>query len=156
MQPGRLIIPDQLVDYTWGREHTFDDGATGEMMHIDFTQPYDRKLRLALLGAAERGNIKHQESGTHGVTQGPRLETAAEIRRMAQDGCDIVGMTCMPEAALAREQGLAYANVCMVVNAAAGLDDQPLTIEFMRAILQREAQVVGELLREFLASYSVS
>ncbi|MEH6609901.1 MAG: S-methyl-5'-thioinosine phosphorylase [Halioglobus sp.] len=156
MQPGRLIIPDQLVDYTWGREHTFDDGATGEMMHIDFTEPYDRKLRLALLAAAERAKIKYQESGTHAVTQGPRLETAAEVRRMAQDGCDIVGMTCMPEAALAREAGLAYANVCMVVNAAAGLDDQPLTLEFMRAILQREAQVVGELLREFLGSYSAS
>ncbi len=153
-QPGRLIIPDQLIDYTWGREHTFDEGGDEPLMHIDFTEPYDRDLRLALLAAAERGRIAHLDSGIHGVTQGPRLETAAEVRRMARDGCDIVGMTCMPEAALAREAGLAYANVCMVVNAAAGLDDQPLTLEFMRAILEREALVVGELLRRFLADYS--
>ncbi len=149
MQPGELVIPDQVIDYTWGREHTYDDGASGELMHIDFTEPYDRELRLALIEVARNRAIDHEDSGTYGATQGPRLETAAEIRRMARDGCDIVGMTGMPEAALARELGLAYAAVCMVVNAAAGLDDRPLSLDMMREILVREAGVVGLLLQSF-------
>ncbi len=149
MQPGELVIPDQVIDYTWGREHTYDDGASGELMHVDFTEPYDRELRLALIEVARSRAIDHEDSGTYGATQGPRLETAAEIRRMAGDGCDIVGMTGMPEAALARELGLAYAAVCMVVNAAAGLDDRPLSLDMMREILVREAGVVGLLLQSF-------
>ncbi len=146
MRPGRLVIPDQIVDYTWGREHTFDTGADDTLMHIDFTYPYDRGLREALLETALHEQIPHRGDGVHGVMQGPRLETAAEIRRMASDGCDLVGMTGMPEAALARELGIAYASVCMVVNAAAGLDDKPLTLDMMRETLQREAAVVGRLL----------
>ena len=152
MQTGRLVIPDQVIDYTWGREHTFDDGADGSLMHIDFTEPYERELRLALLDAAAAGRIPHEPSGVHGITQGPRLETAAEIQRMARDGCDIVGMTGMPEAALAREIGLAYAAECMVVNPAAGLGDMPLTLEMMREILAREAAVVRDLLAILLRS----
>lgn len=146
MLPGRLVIPDQLVDYTWGREHTFDDGSSGSLQHIDFTEPYDSELRGALISAAERGGLKCETGGVLGVTQGPRLETAAEVQRMARDGCDLVGMTGMPEAALARELGLAYVSVCMVVNAAAGLGDQPLSLSSMQAILQREIAVVRSLL----------
>ncbi len=146
MRPGRLLIPDQLIDYTWGREHSFDDGSSGALLHIDFTEPYDRDLRLALLEAADRARIPHEATGVLGVTQGPRLETAAEIQRMARDGCDTVGMTGMPEAALAREAGLAYAAVCMVVNPAAGLGDLPLTLDNMRRILAQESAVVQELL----------
>ena len=155
MQPGRLVIPDQLIDYTWGREHSFDDGASGDLMHIDFTEPYDRELRMALVQVADAGRIPHEASGVHGVTQGPRLETAAEIRRMARDGCDVVGMTGMPEASLARELGLSYAAVCMVVNPAAGLGDLPISLAMMREILQREAAVVTQLLQRLLdARYS--
>jgi 5'-methylthioinosine phosphorylase len=150
MQPGRLVIPHQLIDYTWGREHTFDDGRGGPLMHIDFTEPYDRELRKALLAAASEAGIACEDAAVYGVTQGPRLETAAEIRRMAADGCDVVGMTGMPEAALARELGVAYASVCMVVNPAAGLGEQPISLEMMRDILQREAGVVGELLRALM------
>ncbi|MAT93945.1 MAG: 5'-methylthioadenosine phosphorylase [Halioglobus sp.] len=150
MRPGRLLIPDQLIDYTWGREHTVDDGGNGALQHIDFTEPYDRELRLALVDAAQRGRIPHEPSGVHGVTQGPRLETAAEVQRMARDGCDVVGMTGMPEASLARELGLAYACVCMVVNPAAGLGDLPLTLDMMRQILQQEAAVVRQLLAELI------
>lgn len=150
MRPGRLLIPDQIIDYTWGREHSFDDGRDGALMHIDFTEPYERKLRMALLAAADRVGIPHEAAGVHGVTQGPRLETAAEIRRMARDGCDVVGMTGMPEAALARELDLPYACVCMVVNTAAGLGDIPLTIAMMRATLVQEAAVVRQLLSELL------
>lgn len=150
MQTGRLLIPDQVIDYTWGREHTFDDGSSGSVMHIDFTEPYDRELRLDLLAAASSARIPHEPSGVQGVMQGPRLETAAEIQRMARDGCDVVGMTGMPEASLARELEVPYASVCMVVNPAAGLGDLPLTITMMKKILEREAAVVRQLLGEYL------
>jgi 5'-methylthioinosine phosphorylase len=150
MRPGRLVLPDQVIDYTWGREHTVDDGSTGGLQHIDFTEPYDRELRLALIAAATSSGISHEACGVHGVMQGPRLESAAEIRRMARDGCDIVGMTGMPEASLARELGLAYASVCMVVNPAAGLGDMPISLDMMRSTLQREAAVVRQLLQQLL------
>lgn len=150
MQTGRLLIPDQVIDYTSGREHTFDDGHSGSLMHIDFTEPYDRQLRLDLVAAASSARIPHEPSGVMGVTQGPRLETAAEIQRMARDGCDVVGMTGMPEASLARELGLPYVSICMVVNPAAGLGDLPLTITMMKEILMREAAVVRQLLLELL------
>jgi 5'-methylthioinosine phosphorylase len=150
MRPGRLLIPDQVIDYTWGREHTFDDGREGALKHIDFTEPYDHGLRAALLAAADAAGIPHEVSGVHGITQGPRLETAAEIRRMARDGCDVVGMTGMPEAALARELDLPYASICMVVNPAAGLGELPLTTAMMREILISEAAVVRNLLSALL------
>ena len=150
MLPGRLVIPDQLIDYTWGREHTVDDGSEGALRHIDFTEPYDPALRAALLAAAAGAGIPCASSAVHGVTQGPRLETAAEIQRMARDGCDVVGMTGMPEASLARELGLAYASVCMVVNPAAGLGEEPISLQMMRATLAREAAVVRMLLRALL------
>ncbi len=150
LAPGRLVIPDQLIDYTWGREHSFDDGSSGALQHIDFTEPYDSALRTALAEAAVGAGITCETQGVHGVTQGPRLETAAEIRRMAADGCDVVGMTGMPEAALARELGMAYASVCMVVNPAAGLGEGPISLAMMRAILDREASVVGRLLAGLL------
>lgn len=153
MRPGRLVIPDQVIDYTWGREHSIDTGECGTLMHIDFTEPYDAALRRRVLAAASDEGIAHAARGVHGVTQGPRLETAAEIRRMARDGCDVVGMTGMPEASLAREMGLAYASVCMVVNAAAGLDDKPLTLEMMRETLQQEAAVVRRLLAAVAAGF---
>ena len=143
---GTLVIPDQLIDYTWGREHTIDDGSSGELQHIDFTEPYDANLRTALLDVAAAQKIIHVASATHAVAQGPRLETAAEVRRLAKDGCDIVGMTGMPEAALARELKMAYAAICMVVNPAAGLGDEPISLDMMRDTLQREAVVVAQLL----------
>lgn len=153
MRPGRLVIPDQIVDYTWGREHTVDTGQSGSLQHIDFSEPYDNALRQRLLASASVADIAHEGAGVHGVTQGPRLESAAEIRRMGRDGCDLVGMTGMPEASLARELGLAYASVCMVVNAAAGLDDKPLTLAMMRATLLQEAAVVRQLISALAAEY---
>ena len=150
MRPGRLLIPDQVIDYTWGREHSVDEGSEGALMHIDFTEPYDRELRLKLLAAANAAGIPHASSGVHGVTQGPRLETAAEIQRMARDGCDVVGMTGMPESSLARELGVPFACICMVVNPAAGIGDLPLSITTMREILVREAAVVRQLLSGLL------
>ncbi len=146
MVPGSLVLPDQIIDYTWGREHTIGDGSDGQLLHIDFSEPYDVALRAELLRAAQASGVDVIAGGVHGVAQGPRLETAAEIRRMASDGCDVVGMTGMPEASLAREMGLAYASLCMVVNAAAGLGDEPLSLAAMHDILRRETVVVRRLL----------
>ncbi len=118
--PARLIFPDQLVDYTWGRAHTFADGEMQPLQHVEFTAPFGARARTALAAAAGAVGLDFHPTGTYGATQGPRLETAAEIDRMERDGCDIVGMTGMPEAALAREVGLDYAICGVVVNWAAG------------------------------------
>lgn len=150
MTPGQLVIPDQLIDYTWGRKHSFFDGGELPLDHIDFTEPYDAGLRLRLIEAAAALQLPVSPTATYAATQGPRLETAAEIRRLKNDGCDIVGMTGMPEAALAAELQLAYAAVCLVVNPAAGLGEMPITTAAMHAILDRESVVFGELLSAFL------
>lgn len=120
MRPGTVAIPDQIVDYTWGREHTFFEGDMDAVTHIDFTEPYCPQLRAALLDAADRAGLSVARDGTYAATQGPRLESAAEIDRLERDGCDMVGMTGMPEAALARELGMSYACCAVIANQAAG------------------------------------
>jgi 5'-methylthioadenosine phosphorylase len=120
LPPGTLIVPDQIIDYTWGRSSTFFDGGDAPVRHIDFTHPYDAPLRQRLLAAIGAAGEQAVDGGVYASTQGPRLETAAEIDRFERDGADIVGMTGMPEAALAREQGLPYAAIGVVVNYAAG------------------------------------
>ncbi len=120
MEPGCLAFPDQIIDYTWARDHTFIEDDLSEVLHVDFTHPYSEELRGHLIEAARQAGLNARESGTYGATQGPRLESAAEIVRMERDGCDIVGMTGMPEAALARELGLEYASCAVVANWAAG------------------------------------
>lgn len=119
-RPGRLVFPDQLIDYTWGREHSFFEATDQAVQHVDFTTPFNSAIHRRLVDTASRLGIDAWTSGTYGVTQGPRLETAAEIDRMERDGCDVVGMTAMPEAGLARERGIPYALCGLVVNAAAG------------------------------------
>ena len=119
--PGHFVVPHDLVDYTWGREHTFSDGAPGSVLHhVDVSEPFDARLRANLLSCLARAGLPHSAHGVYAVAQGPRWETAAEVRRYERDGCDIVGMTAMPEAGLARELGLRYAMLCLVVNPAAG------------------------------------
>lgn len=136
LAPGSLVIPHQIIDYTWARPQTFFEGGKGAVVHIDFTRPYSEELRRTLLRAAGQAGIDVAESGTYGVTQGPRLETAAEIDRLERDGCDIVGMTAMPEAALARELDLEYATCAVVVNAAAGRGrEDTITMESIEANL---------------------
>ncbi len=120
MAPGVLAFPDQLVDYTWGRHCTFFEDNLSHVTYIDLTEPYCGELRARLIEAARALNLGARESCTYAAMQGPRLETAAEIRRLERDGCDIVGMTGMPEAALARELGLRYATCAVVANRAAG------------------------------------
>ena len=130
LAPGDLVIPDQLIDYTWGRAGTFYGSHAEVGMHIDFTHPFDAPLRARLSGAADMLGFHLQEGGVYGCTQGPRLETAAEICRMAGDGADIVGMTAMPEAVLARELGIPYAQLNVVANYAAGIGESAHGIEF--------------------------
>lgn len=115
-----IVIPDQIIDYTYGRAHTFHAGTRDKFEHIDFTEPYAASVRERLLAALVKTGVPHVPNGVYGATQGPRLETAAEIQRMERDGCTIVGMTGMPEASLARELGIEYACCAMVVNRAAG------------------------------------
>jgi 5'-deoxy-5'-methylthioadenosine phosphorylase len=149
--PGRLCVPDQVIDYTWGRGHTFFEGTDQPVQHADFTHPYAESVRRRLLAAGARARLDVVDGGTYGATQGPRLESAAEIRRMARDGCDMVGMTGMPEAALARELELEYACCAVVVNRAAGLGEDILAeldryldegIRSVRRLL--EAMLAGE------------
>jgi 5'-methylthioinosine phosphorylase len=120
--PGQVAVPNDLVDYTYGREHTYSDGSEGSTLtHVEFGEPYSRRVREALVHAAGAADVAVGELGIMGVTQGPRLESPAEIRRLQRDGCDMVGMTGMPEAALAREAGLDYACLAVCVNWAAGV-----------------------------------
>lgn len=119
-EPGHLVVPDNLIDYTHGRKSTFFEGPDQPVTHIDFTEPYEAALRADLLKAASTVRCVVHDGGVYGCSQGPRLETAAEITRMERDGCDVVGMTGMPEAALACELGIAYAALCVVINHAAG------------------------------------
>lgn len=150
MTSGSLIVPHQLIDYTWGREHSFDDGSSGNLQHIDFTRPYNELLRQDLIAAATRARISQIDEAVLGVVQGPRLETASEVKRFAGDGCDLLGMTGMPEAALAQELGIAYAAVCMVVNVAAGISDEPISMNMIRHKLLNETALFGALVSEFL------
>ncbi|MCP5334314.1 MAG: S-methyl-5'-thioinosine phosphorylase [Oceanospirillaceae bacterium] len=130
-----LAAPQQIIDYTHGREATFFDGIFMPLDHIDFSYPYDEKLRQHIIRAAQSSGISIVPHGVYGATQGPRLESIAEIKRMAQDGCDLVGMTGMPEAALARELALPYACLSLVVNKAAGCSDGIITMDEIRAAL---------------------
>ena len=141
--PGVLVCPDQIVDYTWGREHTFSDASSAApVVHVDFTHPFSAGLRGALLAAARSAAIELVDGGCYACCQGPRLESAAEIRKYARDGCDLVGQTLMPEAGLAREAGLEYAALCPIVNHAAGLGDSHAGIVRANLKATREAATV--------------
>lgn len=150
--PGALVVPDQLIDYTWGREQTFA-GPGDPVAHVDLTEPYSPAWREAVVAAAERlapaAEVPLVVGGVYGATQGPRFETAAEVARLERDGCTVVGMTGMPEAALAREAGLEYAAVCPVGNLAAGINPGPLdqgdVTDAARTALPLVAELVAAL-----------
>jgi 5'-methylthioadenosine phosphorylase/5'-methylthioinosine phosphorylase len=145
--PLVLCVPDQLIDYTWGRSHTFFEGGDDGVVHVDCSDPFSPVLRKRLLEAARISGVGLLERACYGVTQGPRLETAAEIRRLERDGCDIVGMTAMPEAALARERGLDYASLAFVVNWAAGKSDGEVGMDEILANLEHCVEPVSTVLR---------
>jgi len=134
---GHISVPHQVIDYTQGRDNTFFDGCYKPLDHIDFSHPYDECLRLQLIQALTQKNLEHgfSDFGVYGATQGPRLESIAEINRLEKDGCDLVGMTGMPEAALARELNIPYASLCLIVNPAAGKSDALITMDDIRAVI---------------------
>jgi len=150
MQPKDLVIPHQIIDYTWSREQTFFAEGLDHVTHIDFTEPYCENLRDKLLTAAQGVDFQVHFQGVYGATQGPRLETAAEIDRMDRDGCDIVGMTGMPEAALARELELCYATCAIVANQAAGRSPTPISLAEIKANMSESIQHVYQLLAEVI------
>lgn len=151
-QPASIVIPHQLIDYTYGRVHTYFDGEDNALEHIDFTAPYSPPLRTALIEASRACGTPCVEEGVHAVTQGPRLETAAEIDRLARDGCTIVGMTGMPEAALARELGMQYACCAVVVNWAAGRSQETIDM----ALIQQNVINGQEKLKLILSAFFFS
>lgn len=148
MEPRHIVIPHQIVDYSYGREHTYSDGSHGAALeHIDFSDPYDEMLRQCLISAAESKKFSFSGKGVYACTQGPRLESSAEIVRLKRDGCDIVGMTGMPEASLARELGISYVSICLVVNPAAGLSDVPITMTDIHRVIEDGMNDVVTLLK---------
>ena len=150
--PGMLVIPDQIIDYTHGRDSTFFVGSDKPVIHLDYTLPYCQLMRASLNAAALAAGISLRDGGVYGAVQGPRLETAAEINRMERDGADMVGMTGMPEAYLARELELSYAAVGVVVNYAAGRGSsaQGIHMESIQAILGEVMEQVRHLLEQLV------
>ena len=160
MSPMKWVISDQLIDYSHGRVQTYNDSNDKVVKHIDFSYPFDGLLSEKLKQTLSRLNCEFEPRATYGVTQGPRLETVAEIQRMRRDGCDIVGMTVMPEASLARELDMQYANLSLVVNwaAGAGPETEQHKIITMDEIKSRitEGNVLGEeIIREFVEQFKV-
>jgi len=150
MGPAHIAIPDQIIDYSYGREHTFFDNDQEGVTHIDFTYPYSQKLRSRLITAASQAQLKISPLGTYGCTQGPRLESTAEIKRMEQDGCDLVGMTGMPEAALAKELNIDYAAIAVVANWAAGKTEGEITMAEIEQHLHKGMADTALLLKAFI------
>ena len=154
LPPGTLVVPHQILDYTHGREATFVTGSDGRLLHVDFTAPYCGELRERILAAAVKADQRAVDGATYAATQGPRLETAAEIDRLERDGADIVGMTGMPEAALARELELCYAALAIVVNPAAGRGDDArrVRLEDIPVILQEAKGKVLAIIEELVTT----
>ena len=146
LKPGDLLLCDQLIDYTWGRAHSFERVDEHGIQHIEFAEPFAGQTRQSLLEAAQAAGVSLRDGGCYGATQGPRLETAAEIARLARDGCHVVGMTGMPEAGLAREAGLDHAGLCVVANPAAGVTDEVISIDAIHQVLAAAMQDVARVL----------
>ena len=150
LKPGQLVIPDQIIDYTHSRVTTFFEEGLKHVTHTDFTEPYCADLREILVKVCKKEKIECVYNGTYGATQGPRLETAAEINRLERDGCTIVGMTGMPEAALARELGICYATCAVVANHAAGRGKGNITMEDIESNLNLGMDKVRDLIEHVI------
>lgn len=146
LPPLTLTLPDQIIDYSSGREQSYSGSEDGAVMHIDFSWPYSASMRGVIMEAAMKIGQPLVASGTYGCTNGPRLETAAEIKRLQNDGCNIVGMTGMPEAALARELEIEYACLALVVNWAAGIEENPISMQEIMLYLEQGIDRVKNLL----------
>jgi 5'-methylthioadenosine phosphorylase len=152
--PGALAVPHQIVDYTWGRRSTYFEGQGTPVNHIDFTEPYSASMRERIFRAARGAGEPVIDKGVYAATQGPRLETAAEIDRLARDGADMVGMTGMPEAALAREISLEYAAIAVVANYAAGRGESARAVPLDRigAVLDEAMGRVRRIIEKLCAA----
>jgi 5'-methylthioinosine phosphorylase len=152
--PGALVVPSQIIDYTWGRRSTFFEGTGAKVTHIDFTEPYAGALRARILAAAQACDEAVADGGVYAATQGPRLESAAEITRLERDGADLVGMTGMPEAALAREAGIEYAAIAVVANHAAGRGDSKhaISLAAMEVVLMQAMARVRRVIAQLVAA----
>jgi len=153
MRPGRIAIPEQIIDYTYDRKHTFFEDDLNEVTHIDFTNPYSIDLGKQLSTACLMSGQDVFIGGVYAATQGPRLETAAEVKKLEKDGCDIVGMTGMPEAALARELDINYACLALVVNWAAGKSDGEITMAVIEKHLEDGIGKIKLVLEEFIRTF---
>lgn len=149
LKPADIIIPDQIIDMTHGRENTFYD--RDEVVHIDFTYPYCRDLRNVIIRAGDKAGAELKDSGTYVCTNGPRLESSAEIRFFLNGGADMVGMTTMPEASLSRELEMCYAGIAVVTNYAPGVSDNKLTIAEVVETMKESTEIIKRLLKETLA-----
>ena len=150
MVSGGLVFPDQIIDYTYGRNHTFFGNEQKAVTHVDFTFPYCEELRQSLIAAANRARLPVSPTGTYAATQGPRFESIAEIRRLERDGADIVGMTGMPETSLARELSLCYACIAVVANPAAGKAAGTISLKEIERTLESGMTKVRSLLEQVL------
>jgi len=146
MPPQTLAVPDQIIDYSSGREQSYFDGDDATVNHIDFSWPYSAQLRGIITEVGLQLGQPLVAAGTYAVTNGPRLETAAEIKRLKADGCNMVGMTGMPEAALARELEIEYACIALVVNWAAGIEDGVISMQEILANMEQGMQKIRQLL----------
>jgi 5'-methylthioinosine phosphorylase len=153
MRPGRMVIPEQIIDYTHGRKHTFFEDDQDQVTHIDFTNPYSTDLGKRLATASLMSGLDVFIGGVYATTQGPRLETAVEVKKLEKDGCDIVGMTGMPEAGLARELDINYACLALVVNWAAGKSDGEITMAVIEKHLEDGIGKIKLVLEEFIRTF---
>lgn len=154
LRPGDLVIPHQIIDYTWARRSTFHEGSDSAVRHVDFTEPYDPGWRRKLGDAAVAIGLEVSDCAVYATTQGPRLETAAEINRLERDGSDVVGMTGMPEAVLARELAIPYAAINVVANYAAGRGDSRtgISMEAIHEVLKEAMQQVQAIIETMLTA----
>jgi 5'-methylthioinosine phosphorylase len=152
-EPAKLAIPDQIIDYTWSRGHSFFEDDLAHVVHVDFTEPYCPELRAALIRAAAEARVDVLDWGTYATTQGPRLESAAEIDKLERDGCHMVGMTGMPEASLAREAGLRYAHCAVIANTAAGRGQATITMKDIEKNVALGMQSTRKLLEQFFQAF---
>ncbi len=150
LESGQIVIPDQIIDYTTSRINTFFEEGLKEVVHVDFTEPYCTDLREKIISICARQSINFKDKGTYAATEGPRLESAQEVNRLERDGCNIVGMTGMPEAALARELDICYACIAVVANQAAGRSDEMITMDMITKNLNDGIKTVRKVLSKVI------
>ncbi|MBL7003384.1 MAG: S-methyl-5'-thioinosine phosphorylase [Gammaproteobacteria bacterium] len=154
LAPEVVALPDQLIDYTYNRKHTFFEEDLSQVVHTDFTYPFTISDRDNLIKAATEAQINVVTKGTYVCTQGPRLETAAEIKKYALEGCNMVGMTAMPEAILAREKGIDYSSIALSVNWAAGIQNEIISMEQISKHVNNGMQQVNQLISVYIKSFA--